>query len=105
MEQKQNVTYIARRTLSQLAREGVPPTPENYGAIYNQIISKEPAAMSAASQALLKALASVDKKTASYVALEKKISAAIDKQNWATVESELQTLLTQSATSTTMGIN
>lgn len=105
MEQKQNVADIARRTLSQLAREGLPPTPENYEAIYNQIIGKEPAAMSAASQALLKALASVDKKTASYVALEKKISAAIDKQNWAAVESELQILLTQSAASTTMGIN
>lgn len=105
MEQKQSATEIARRTLSQLAKEGLPPTPENYEAIYNKIIGKKSDGSSAASQALLKALAHSDKKTASYIALEKKIAAAIEKQNWVAVENDLQVLLSQSAANATMEIN
>jgi diguanylate cyclase len=105
MEQIQSATEIARRTLSQLAKEGLSPTPENYEAIYNKIIGKKADASSAASQALLKALANSDKKTASYIALEKKIASAIEKQNWVAVENDLQVLLSQSATNTTMEIN
>jgi len=105
MEQKQSATEIARRTLSQLAKEGLSPTPENYEAIYNKIIGKKSDGSSAASQALLKALAHSDKKTASYIALEKKIAAAIEKQNWVAVENDLQVLLSQSAANATMEIN
>ena len=105
MEQKQNATEIARRTLSQLAKEGLPPTPENYEAIYNKITGKKVDPLSGPSQALLKALANADKKTATYIALEKKISAAIEKQNWGAVENELQMLLSSSAANTSMEIN
>ena len=62
MEQKQNATEIARRTLSQLAKEGLPPTPENYEAIYNKITGEKVDPLSGPSQALLKALANADKK-------------------------------------------
>lgn len=105
MEQKQSATEIARRTLSQLAKEGLPPTPENYEAIYNKITGKKVDPLSGPSQALLKALANADKKTATYIALEKKISAAIEKQNWGAVENELQMLLSSSAANTSMEIN
>lgn len=105
MEQKQSATEVARRTLSQLAKEGLQPTPENYEAIYNKIIGKKTDGSSAASQALLKALANSDKKTAGYIALEKKITTAIEKQNWGAVENDLQVLLSQAAANTTMEIN
>jgi len=105
MEQKQSAIDIARLTLTQLAKEGLPPTPENYEAIYNKITGKKVDPLSGPSQALLKALANADKKTATYIALEKKISVAVEKQNWGAVENELQMLLSYSAANATQEIN
>jgi hypothetical protein len=105
MEQKLSATDIARLTLSQLAKDGLQPTPENYEAIYNKIIGKKSDSSSAASQAILKAFAKANKKTADFIAVEEKISAAIHNQNWLTVQNELQALLSESAVNSAAEIN
>ncbi len=105
MEQKQNAAEVARLTLSRLAKEGLSPTPENYQTIYNNIIGKKADSSTAASQALLKALAITGQKNASFIATEKKISADINNQNWTAVENDLQVLLSQESTHTRTEVN
>ncbi len=105
MEQQYSPTDVARRTLVQLAKESLPPTPENYEAAYHKIIGKTSQTNAPISQALLRALANSSKKSATYIAQEKKILSAIENQKWVVLENELQLLLSQNSPNATIPIN
>jgi diguanylate cyclase len=94
---------IARQTLIQLAKKSLPPTPEHYATTYNEIAGvKSPSV----NQSLQKVLQKAGTKNPSYEKAEKAISSAVKKQDWEKLETELESLLTNtSATSTNADIN
>jgi diguanylate cyclase len=105
VQQKHKLTAadIARQTLIQLVKEGLPPTPENYAAKYNEIIgNKEPSVYEILKDVLINA----GKKTPQYAEAEKAISLAIKEQDWAGLEIKFRKLFTNTpSASSTSSIN
>ncbi len=91
---------IARQTLIQLVKEGLPPTPENYAAKYNEIVgNKAPSVYDVLKDVLINA----GKKTPQYADAEKGISLAIKEQDWAGLEIKFRKLFTSSPTPSASG--
>lgn len=91
---------IARQTLIQLVKEGLPPTPENYAAKYNEIVgNKAPSVYEILKDVLINA----GKKTPQYAEAEKGISLAIKEQDWAGLEIKFRKLFTSSPTPSASG--
>jgi diguanylate cyclase len=86
-------TDIARQTLTQLAKNSLPPTPENYANTYNQIAGNK---SSSVSKSLQNTLSKVSKNNPQFVEYERSISSAVKKQDWTTLETELENLLSKS---------
>jgi diguanylate cyclase len=88
-------TDIARQTLMQLVKEGLPPTPENYAAKYNEIVgNKAPSVYEILKDVLINA----GKKAPQYAEAEKAISLAIKEQDWAGLEIKFRKLFTNAPT-------
>jgi diguanylate cyclase len=86
---------IARQTLIQLVKEGLPPTPENYAAKYNEIVgNKAPSVYEILKDVLINA----GKKAPQYAEAEKAISLAIKEQDWAGLEIKFRKLFTNAPT-------
>ena len=86
---------IARQTLIQLVKEGLPPTPENYAAKYNEIVgNKAPSVY----EVLKDVLVNAGKKSPQYAEAEKAISQAIKEQDWAGLEIRFRKLFTNAPT-------
>ncbi len=94
---------IARQTLIQLVKEGLPPTPENYAAKYNEIVgNKAPSVYEILKDVLINA----GKKSPQYAEAEKGISLAIKEQDWADLEIKFRKLFTSTpSTNSTSNIN
>jgi diguanylate cyclase len=83
MVQTPSSAEIARRTLVQLGKQGLPPTPENYENAYNEIIG---AKTSSVRKAFQKVMLSASKTHPEYIDIDKKITNAIKLQNWDELE-------------------
>ncbi|MCL2076429.1 MAG: diguanylate cyclase [Betaproteobacteria bacterium] len=81
-----NSTDIARETFRQLASRRIPPTPENYHALYAEI-SGQPVASGAFPEKEMRRLVDTIRQNApGQVKLGRKLSEAIDNQNWDILE-------------------
>ncbi len=100
---KHTAADIARQTLIQLVKEGLPPTPENYAAKYNEIVgNKAPSVY----EVLKDALISAGKKSPQYAEAEKAISLAVKEQDWAGLEIKLRKLFANGpVSSSTSNVN
>ncbi len=100
---KHTAADIARQTLIQLVKEGLPPTPENYSAKYNEIIgNKAPSVYEILKDALINA----GKKSPQYAEAEKAISLAVKEQDWAGLEIKLRKLFSNApASASTSNVN
>lgn len=83
---------IARQTLIQLAKNSLPPTPENYAATYMEIAGSNAIDAPSVNKTLQKVLIDASKKYPQYLEIEKSINKAVKKQDWSGLEAEFQKL-------------
>jgi len=83
---------LARQTLIQLAKNSLPPTPENYAATYKGIAGSKAIDAPSVNKTLQKVLIAASKQNPQYEAAEKVIAKAVKKQDWTTLEKEFQKL-------------
>lgn len=93
---------IARQTLIQLANKSLPPTPDNYAAVYNSIAGHKAPSVH---QSLQKTLLKASKSNPRYKESGKVILSAVEKQNWTKLEAELETLLSQQGQNASTDVN
>jgi diguanylate cyclase len=94
MEQKMTPLELARQTLIQLTKSQKPPTPENYSRVYDEIAGIESTDHSAIlSKSLDRVLHNMGKNSPSYLAVAKKITTSIKKQDTASLEDQLSRLI------------
>lgn len=78
-----NPSEIARETLRMLASRRIPPSPDNYRALYNEIAGSEEKAADAFPEAELKTLlASLPKETPAQQGLARQLEQALRGKNW-----------------------
>lgn len=83
---------LARQTLIQLAKNSLPPTPENYAATYDEIAGLKSKSTPTVNSVLQKVLIEASKSNLQYGAAEKAIAKAVKKQNWTALETQFQKL-------------
>lgn len=83
---------IARQTLIQLAKNSLPPTPENYAATYKEIAGSKAIDAPSVNKTLQKVLTDASKKSPQYEPIEKAINTAVKKQDWIALEKQFQQL-------------
>lgn len=83
---------LARQTLIQLAKNSLPPTPENYAATYKKIAGSKAIDAPSVNKTLQKVLIAASKKNPQFEAVEKVIARAVKKQDWTTLEKQFEKL-------------
>jgi diguanylate cyclase len=83
---------IARQTLIQLAKNSLPPTPENYAASYKEIAGSKAIDEPSVNKTLHKVLVDVSKKSPQFEPIERAINTAVKKQNWTELEKQFKQL-------------
>ena len=89
---------IARKTLLELAKVGLPPTPENYAQVYEEISGSTAGRGTTLNSTLQKVLMDAGNKDAKFLATNNAINKALKKQDWAKVESLLTKLFIGNST-------
>ncbi len=85
---------IARQTLLQLAARKIPPTPDNYRMVFDEISGTQSAdAASEINKSIKKVLLEAGKFQPKYIASAQAISAAIEKSEWGKLEDSLQKII------------
>jgi diguanylate cyclase len=92
---------IARQTLIQLAKNSLPPTPENYTAAYKEIAGSKAIDAPSVNKTLQKVLADVSKQHPKFIEIEEAINKAVKKQDWAGLETQFRKLLLETMKETT----
>lgn len=105
MNNKTAPSDLARRALSQLAKNSLQPTPENYAATYNKIAGHRDTESQSINKILQKILAANSKNNPKLNALEKAINAAVKKQDWLELEIQLKKLLVESPSESGSDVN
>lgn len=90
---------IARQALKQLAMRKVPPTPDNFRAVYDEIAgSRSEDASTGLLRALDKVLQEAGRQRPKYLKNAKALTDAVAKRDWAEAENQLRDLLPSAAT-------
>lgn len=102
MAQNLSSSEIAKRTLLQLTKQSLPPTPENYQNAYNKIAGLKP---DSPGFSFYKALSSVDERRHECMELEQKLDKSAKKKDWDSIENTFLDLLSQSGKNTESSVN
>lgn len=105
MTKKHTPTEIARKTLLELTKVGLPPTPENYARVYEEITGPSQAKSASLSSTLQKVLAVLGKKDAKFLASSNALNKAIKKQDWPSVEQQITKLFLKSSAASSDNTN
>ncbi|MES2012490.1 MAG: GGDEF domain-containing protein [Pseudomonadota bacterium] len=93
MEQKSSPIELARQTLMQLVQRKLPPTPDNYRSVYDEIAGIKSVDQSLElGRTLEKVLHEAGKQQAKYIVTAQAISPLIEKQDWRKLEDQLRKL-------------
>jgi len=93
MEQKNTPIETARQTLIQLMQRKLPPTPDNFRSVYDEIMGVKSVDKSAElAKALEKVLYEAGKQRPKYIAAAQAITPLIDKSDWVRLEEQLRKL-------------
>lgn len=93
MDPKLTPLEIARQTLIKLSKSQIPPTPENYSRVYDEIAGTTTDHSTILVKSLDKILLEKSKSSPKHATIAKKISSALQKQDVADLETQLLTLL------------
>jgi len=97
-EQPSTPIDIARQTLKQLAMRKIPPTPDNFRSVYDEISGTKSVDDSAGlAKALAKVLHDAGKGRPKFVTAAKTINTLAEKHDWAGVETQLRGLFPATA--------
>lgn len=98
MEQKNSPIEAARQTLIQLMQRKLPPTPDHFRSVYDEIMGIKSIDQSAElGKTLEKVLLQAGKKKPKYLAVAQAIRPLIEKGDWPKVEEQLAKLFPASA--------
>jgi diguanylate cyclase len=98
MEQKNSPIELARQTLMQLVQRKLPPTPDNYRSVYDEISGVKSVDKSLElGKSLEKVLYEAGKKQPKYVAVAQTITPLIENQDWKKLEDQFHKLFTAGA--------
>lgn len=98
MQTPNTPTDIARQALKQLALSKIPPTPDNFRRVYDEIAgSKSEDELSGLVQAFNKVLSEAGKERPKFLKTAKKLAAAVERHDWSEVEKELRDLFPANA--------
>lgn len=93
MEQKNSPIEAARQTLIQLMQRKLPPTPDNFRSVYDEIMGIQSVDKSAElGKTLEKVLNQAGKQKPKYIAIAQAINPLIEKGDWPKVEEQLTKL-------------
>lgn len=93
MEQKHTPIETARQTLMQLMQRKLPPTPDHFRSVYDEIMGVKSVDKSAElAKALEKVLLEAGKKKPKYIAAAQAITPLIEKGDWSKLEEQLRKL-------------
>ncbi|HEY0841545.1 GGDEF domain-containing protein [Methylotenera sp.] len=100
MEQKNSPIEAARQTLIQLMQRKLPPTPDHFRSVYDEIMGVKSIDQSAElGKTLEKVLQQAGKQKPKYIAVAQALNPLIEKGDWPKVEEQLTKLFPSSATS------
>ncbi|OIQ89577.1 response regulator PleD [mine drainage metagenome] len=107
MEQKSTPIELARQTLMQLVQRKLPPTPDNYRSVYDEIAGLKSVDKSLElGKSLAKVLNEAGKKQPKYIAVAQAITPLVETQDWKKLEDQLHKLfVTDSASAGAMDVN
>lgn len=105
MKNNSSTSDIARQTLIQLAKNSLQPTPENYAAAYNEIANSKGVESPSVHKTLQSVITKAGKKNPKILLNGKAISAAVKKQDWQALETQLEKLLVSETTETLTNVN
>lgn len=107
MEQKSTPIELARQTLMQLVQRKLPPTPDNYRSVYDEIAGLKSVDKSLElGKSLTKVLNEAGKKQPKYIAAAQAITPLVETQDWKKLEDQLQKLfVTDSASAGGTDVN
>ncbi|HBA08694.1 MAG TPA: GGDEF domain-containing protein, partial [Methylotenera mobilis] len=98
MEQKNSPIEAARQTLIQLMQRKLPPTPDNFRSVYDEIMGVQSVDKSAElGKTLEKVLNQAGKQKPKYIAIAQAINPLIEKGDWPKVEEQLTKLFPSAA--------
>jgi diguanylate cyclase len=98
MDKQASPIEIARQTLMQLTTRKIPPTPDNFRRVYDEIAGKKSVDQSQAlAKTLDKVLHDLGKKTPKYIIAAQAIAPLIEKKDWTKVEEQFRKLLPSSS--------
>lgn len=98
MEQKNTPIETARQTLIQLMQRKLPPTPDNFRSVYDEIMGVKSIDNSAElGKSLEKVLFEAGKHKPKYIATAQSIAPLIEKRDWSKVEDQLRKLFPSGA--------
>src|SRR5512142_407990 len=98
MANPQQPSDIARETLRQLALRRVPPTPDNYRALYHEIAGTQ-ANEGFPERALKSVAAGLPRSTPEQMRFARQIDTAVGEGNWDAIKATLTELLNKTAAS------
>lgn len=100
MEQKNSPIEAARQTLIQLMQRKLPPTPDHFRSVYDEIMGVKSIDHSVElGKTLEKVLQQAGKQKPKYIAVAQALNPLIEKGDWPKVEEQLTKLFPSSATS------
>ncbi len=98
MEQKNTPIETARQTLIQLMQRKLPPTPDNFRSVYDEIMGVKSIDKSAElGKTLEKVLHEAGKQKPKYIAAAQAITPLIEKSDWSKLEEQLRKLFPSGA--------
>lgn len=97
MDQKLTPLEIARQALIKLSKSQIPPTPENYSRVYDEIAGTTTDHSAILVKILDKILLEKGKNSPKLATVAKKISSALQRQDVADLEAQLLTLMPKEA--------
>lgn len=101
MEQKNTPIETARQTLIQLMQRKLPPTPDNFRSVYDEIMGVKSVDKSAElAKALEKILLEAGRRKPKYIAVAQAISPLVEKHDWVKLEEQLRKLFPSGSATT-----
>jgi len=106
MDQKQSPIEIARQTLMQLTQRKIPPTPDNFRSVYDEIAGVRSVDKSQElGKTLEKVLFEAGKHKPKYIAAAQAMSPMIEKGEWSKLEEQLRKLFPAGEVATVGEVN
>ncbi|NOS94998.1 MAG: GGDEF domain-containing protein [Methylotenera sp.] len=104
MEQKNTPIETARQTLMQLMQRKLPPTPDNFRSVYDEIMGVKSVDKSVElAKTLEKVLLEAGKQKPKYVVVAQAIAPLIEKADWSKLEDQLRKLFPSGSGSADVG--